>query len=214
MSTKLGRISLVYKQPSYLGQFTHGARLTRLMQFRSPTRSILNILRVSSVLIGTVFFVLNSLSAFSQCERASNLPPVSYFGQDLKMQEISRDRYPDQPVLVGLWSSYCRSCEAQLRDMERIQRASTPDKLLVIALSYKHNRTRTAREVLNSRDLEMTIAHDPKGRALKSFGYHQDLPRVLLFDPDGELIFGSCVYDERVLSALISKINLALETSS
>ncbi|MCP4918781.1 MAG: TlpA family protein disulfide reductase [Proteobacteria bacterium] len=93
-----------------------------------------------------------------------------------------------QVVLVNFWASWCGPCMEELPRLDALNDELVAEdvsaRVVTIALDAQ---TRRADAVVKKLDLDLAVAHDPKGELAALYGV-DSMPASFLIGPDGKVV--------------------------
>jgi peroxiredoxin len=90
------------------------------------------------------------------------------------------------PVLMVMFLSNCHLCEAEIPEIERLNRRMLPHGLTVIGVAADEDRAALERFV-QRHQVTFTVLQDPGGRALRQAWGSWKLPETYLIDASGKV---------------------------
>lgn len=161
----------------------------------------------SGVLAGLLGFAV-SVSAGEAPVRVGDVPPAD-LGRDSRGRKIDLNEHRGKVVIVTFWASWCGPCMKELPVLENAQRAAGSDRLTVVAINFKEDRERFKQMMRQTRDLQLTFGHDPRGTLSQAFGV-KGIPHMLMIDRDGTVAHIHIGYNESQLPRLVDELNALL----
>ncbi len=115
-------------------------------------------------------------------------PFPSFAGVDIESGEtVSIQGLQGKVVLLNVWATWCKPCEAEMPSLERLFRELGADGLVVVAVSVDQESTFKVRRWVEERGLTFMVIHDRGGmieRALRTRG----VPESFVIDRSGVLV--------------------------
>jgi len=141
---------------------------------------------VELLLIVGVFLALR---AWLQQDMASGpVPPLA--GTTLDGQSFDLRRYPERPVLVHFWATWCRICALEQDSIDAIARDWLARDWPVITVAMQSGSAAEVQRHLQREGLDFPVINDPGGRLARRFGV-QAVPASFVVDARDRIVFRS-----------------------
>jgi thiol-disulfide isomerase/thioredoxin len=127
---------------------------------------------------------LAATPALSQVEFVNNepVPPLTLAdGRDLVTVAAGR------PIVVLFWASWCPYCKALMPHLQSMLDEYTPDRLEVLAISFREDEPEDAQKMLDAQGYDFVTELD--GDQLADSWGATATPRVYLVGADGRLLY-------------------------
>lgn len=124
---------------------------------------------------------------------------------DLSGKQVKLTDFAGQVVLVDLWATWCKPCEASMPFYAELQRRLGPRGFKVLAVSVDEDDADVTRWV-EGRDLPFTILRDPGGSVPAQLAI-DTMPTAVIVGRDGKVVQvhgGFVAGDEANLEARVS----------
>ncbi len=121
-------------------------------------------------------------------------------------QLVSLDSFRGKPLLLDIWATWCAPCVESLEHIARIY-ADVKDKGLVVVSVDQDEEARTATDFLAKKNYNWLNFHDD-GDISKQLG-PSGIPRTLLIDDKGMIVYDSGMATEDELRGQIAKLGTA-----
>jgi peroxiredoxin len=122
-------------------------------------------------------------------------------GKTVRMPDLNR-----HPVLLTFFATWCPACNMEMPELEtQIWKKYRTKGLMVLALG----REQSAKEIkafLEEKNFSFPAASDPKRAVFRLFAT-QNIPRNVLVDRDGTIVYLSVGYDPESFNKLITAID-------
>ncbi len=126
---------------------------------------------------------------------------------DGKMFKLSEQR--GKVVLVNFFATWCPPCKTEMPHLQQdVFEKIKSDRFVMIALGREHDNATVARYKAERR-LGFPMAGDP-GRAVFSLYAEKGIPRTLLIDRDGRVIFETAGYSDSEFKEMLALIRARL----
>ena len=134
---------------------------------------------VELLVIAGVFLVLR---AWLQQDMANGpVPPLA--GTTLEGRAFDLRRYPERPVLVHFWATWCRICALEQDSIDAIAR-DWP----VITVAMQSGSAADVQRHLRQAGLDFPVINDPDGTLARRFGV-QAVPATFIVDERNRIVF-------------------------
>lgn len=110
-------------------------------------------------------------------------------------KQVSLDSFRGKPVLVDLWATWCAPCVESMPKLARLYQ-QTKDKGLVLLTIDKDEDAKDAFDFLAKRSYAWPNFHDD-GEASKAFGGNAGIPRMILINAAGKIVYDQIGSDDR-----------------
>jgi thiol-disulfide isomerase/thioredoxin len=117
---------------------------------------------------------------------------------------ISLDSFRGKPVLLYFWATWCPPCVKGLSKLAQL-RKDTKERSLVFISIDQDEEGKTAADFLVKNEYDWANFHDDDGEVDKSLG-SSSIPRTILIDPQGKIIFDRMLYAEGELRDAVAKL--------
>jgi thiol-disulfide isomerase/thioredoxin len=130
------------------------------------------------------------------------IPSLQFKSSDGKAASI--ESFRGKPVLLDNWATWCSPCVAALPELARIYQDGKDKGLTLISVDRDED-AGTAAEFLSKKGYAWPNYHDGSGEIEKLIG-PSGIPRVLLIDASGKVVFDTMISTEDQLRAEIAKL--------
>ena len=131
-----------------------------------------------------------------------------YAAKTLEGEPVSLSTLRGHPVLVNVWATWCKPCEEEMPDLQRIYAANAPKGLRMVGVSIDERGQEAAvRDFAREYGVTYDLWHDPGQAALSTFGA-MGVPNTYLIGRDGTLLWkklGPVKEDDPALEAALQK---------
>jgi thiol-disulfide isomerase/thioredoxin len=117
---------------------------------------------------------------------------------------ISLDSFRGKPVLLDFWATWCGPCVAALPQLAEIDREARGTNLVLLAIDRDEEADKAA-AFLTNKGYTWRNFHDGDGSIEKMVGT-SGIPRYLLIDAGGKVVYDATGTDENALRAEIAKL--------
>ena len=151
-----------------------------------------------------------------EAKRIDDFPDPRHFGGGMVGEQLSSlklktpagqveslDSFHGKPVLIDLWATWCASCVAELPKFDKIYHEAAGKGLVLISIDWDEE-AKTASDFLSKKGYTWPNFHD-EGDIEKIVG-SSPVPRALLIDAQGKVVFDQTGMDEDALRAQIAKL--------
>jgi peroxiredoxin len=114
--------------------------------------------------------------------------------------KLALDSLRGKRVLVAFWATWCGSCQQELPELDRAQRAAGDKGFVVLAVNVGEPRKKVA-DYIAAKGLGLRVLLDPDWRAAERFGVIA-LPESFLIDERGSV-------RERIIGGQLTREKLA-----
>jgi thiol-disulfide isomerase/thioredoxin len=153
-------------------------------------------------MLGALLFL--SIGARAAAPASGDVPP-DYLGKTMDGTPVKVSDFAGKAVVVSFWATWCGYCLKELPVLNAIQKASTNDRIKVIAVNTEDKFTfRDASRTLRSYAIGLTNDFDKV--ASTAYGV-EGIPHMLIIGKDGKIIRVYRGYDEKSLPQIIADIN-------
>ena len=114
------------------------------------------------------------------------------------------ESFRGKPVLLDLWATWCGPCVEALPQIAQIY-AEAKDKGLVLLTVDQDEEPNTAAELLSKKGYNWPNFHDDDGATEKLVGL-SGIPRTILIDAQGKIVYDASGMDEDQLRTEIAKL--------
>jgi thiol-disulfide isomerase/thioredoxin/outer membrane lipoprotein-sorting protein len=130
------------------------------------------------------------------------VPPLKLKSADGKV--VALDSFRGQPVMLDFWATWCGPCVKALPQLARIY-GEAKDKGLVLLAVDQDEEANTATEFLAKKGYTWPDFHDGDAEIEKLVG-SSGIPRTMLIDAQGKIIYDASGMDEDALRTEIAKL--------
>jgi thiol-disulfide isomerase/thioredoxin/outer membrane lipoprotein-sorting protein len=116
---------------------------------------------------------------------------------------LALDSFRGKPVLIDFWATWCAPCVTALPNLDKIYREAR-DKGLVLISVDRDEEAKTASDLLAKKGYTWPNFHDD-GEIEKLVG-SSGIPRTLLIDAQGKVVYDGSGSDDDTLRARIAKL--------
>lgn len=120
-----------------------------------------------------------------------------------------KDHLAKGPVLLNFWTTWCKPCQKELPELQKIYDKYREKGFTFFAISEDDQRTQArVRPTVRSRKYEFPVLMDPDHKVGNLFGV-RSYPTNVLVGPDGKIAMNSQGYrkgDEKKMEAAIVKL--------
>ena len=116
--------------------------------------------------------------------------------------------YEGDVVLLNIWATWCKPCEAEMPSFERLYQQLGPEGLRIVAVSVDNTGAAGVLEWVRERNLTFEVLHDRSGR-IEGVYQVTGIPETFVIDRRGEIInrhIGHAQWDDPVHSAMFRQI--------
>ena len=139
-------------------------------------------------------------------KQTSTLAPAVVF-KTIKGETVALAELKGKPVLVTFWATDCPACIEEIPHLIDLHQYSSPQGLVIIAVSMYYDPPNHVVTMANSRQLPYAVALDPDAEMANAFGGVQFTPSSFLIDRDGNIILRKLgALDFNDVKARLSKI--------
>jgi len=131
-----------------------------------------------------------------------SVPPLTLKAPDGK--QISLDSFRGKPVLIDFWATWCAPCVKAMPKLADLYQ-QTRDKGLVLLTIDLDEDAKAATDFLTKHHYAWVNFHDD-GDAKKAFGEHFGIPRTILIDVTGKIVYDSSGDNDDQLLAAVAKL--------
>lgn len=118
-------------------------------------------------------------------------------GRKMRMSDLR-----GKVVVIDLFATWCKPCKEEMPEMQRALASQYgKDKLEILAVGYGHD-ARALKQFERRYPYNFTYIQDPEKRIFNYFAEYM-LPRKIVVDPQGKIIFQCVGYFPQVLVNLI-----------
>jgi peroxiredoxin len=149
-----------------------------------------------SVRMNTVWLIaILSLVALSPAASGADGTAPDFKLPDLKGKDVALSDLLEQgPVVVDFWATWCKPCLKAFPGLQEILDRYKDRGLSVVAISVDGPKSRAhVGPLIKSKKFTFEVLLDTQGRVAKKYGAIL-LPRTVLLDPDGKIIYASTGY--------------------
>jgi cytochrome c biogenesis protein CcmG/thiol:disulfide interchange protein DsbE len=106
---------------------------------------------------------------------------------DLAGRPYSLDEFRGRVVILNFWATWCGPCREELPSLDRLEALHRPAGLRVIAISLDRGSRDSVQRYIESREISMTILHDPGSQAGDRYGVRL-YPTSVVVDRAGRIV--------------------------
>jgi len=129
----------------------------------------------------------------------------SFTATTLEGQEFCTDRLKGKVLLLNFFATWCGPCMAEMPLLEKEIWQKFKDKdLIVIAIGREHSREELM-EFKQKNELSFLMAPDPNREIYQKFATIH-IPRNVLIDREGRIVYQSRGYTDEEFKTLVNKI--------
>lgn len=139
----------------------------------------------------------NVNSEDSMPEIASGKLAPNFTLKNLDGEEVSLEDYRGKIVLVNFWASWCKYCDMEMPDLQRLDEEN--DDLVVLAVNVQEDK-KIVEEYISKGNYKFEVLLDEEGEIAKIYLVN-GLPNSYFIDEDGILLGrvpGAMTYDQMV----------------
>ncbi len=119
-------------------------------------------------------------------------------------KQVALHSFLGRPVLIDFWATWCKPCVNSMPKLAKLYQ-QTRDKGLVLLTIDKDNDAKDATEFLAKNHYTWTNFHD-EGDASEAFGEHFGIPRSILIDVTGKIVYDKPGENDDDLLAAVAKL--------
>jgi len=136
-------------------------------------------------------------------------PFPSFAGVDIESGDtVSIQGLQGKVVLLNVWATWCKPCEAEMPSLERLYRELGADGLAVVAVSVDQESTFKVRRWIEERGLTFTVIHD-RGGTIERALHTKGVPESFVIDRSGVLVHretGPRIWDSPDFGGMIRRL--------
>jgi thiol-disulfide isomerase/thioredoxin len=129
-------------------------------------------------------------------------PPLKLKSVDGKV--ITLDSFRGKPVILDFWATWCGPCVDALSRLAQIEKEAK-DKGLVLLTVDQDEEADTAIKFLKQKGYTWSNFHDGDGE-IENLAGSTGIPRTMLIDPQGKIVYDAVGTDEDALRTEITKL--------
>lgn len=119
------------------------------------------------------------------------------------------ERFGGDVVLLNIWATWCKPCEAEMPSMQRLHETLGPEGVRILAVSVDQGAGREAVQAwADERDLTFAILHDQTGK-IQQIYQTTGVPESFVIDRHGMIVkkvIGATEWDEPAQLALFRRL--------
>ena len=119
-------------------------------------------------------------------------------------KQVSLDSFRGKPLLIDFWATWCKPCVKSMPELANLYQ-QTKDKGLVLLTIDKDEDAKDATDFLAKNHYAWANFHD-EGDASKAFGEHFGIPRTVLIDVNGKIVYDRSGENDDQLLAAVAKL--------
>jgi thiol-disulfide isomerase/thioredoxin len=119
-------------------------------------------------------------------------------------RQVSLDSFHGKPLLIDFWATWCEPCVRSMPKLANLYQ-QTKDKGLVLLTFDKDEDAKDATDFLAKKHYAWANFHD-EGDIGKAFGEHFGIPRTILIDVNGKIVYDRSGGNEDQLLAAVAKL--------
>lgn len=128
-------------------------------------------------------------------------PPLQFKAANGKV--VPLESFRGQPLLLDIWATWCSPCIKNLEEIARVER-DIKDRAVVVISVDEDEESKTATDFLRNKHYDWLNFHD-QGEVNQALG-SSSVPRTLLIDPQGRIVFDRVRYSDEELRVAIAKL--------
>ncbi len=131
-------------------------------------------------------------------------------GQTLDGKALSLADYAGMPVVVFFWAAWCPHCRNELPVLDRLQGATSKDRLRVIAVNVEERAVFRKLHRALSESSQVVLTYDPDQAAAKAFAKPGSLPYTVVVRADATVAATQRGWGEGSLDFILEHVNAAI----
>ncbi len=132
--------------------------------------------------------------------------PPDFLGKDAHGDPVLVSNHSGKLVIVSFFASWCGPCRKEIPMLAAIQKTLGREKLVVVTVNYKEDRSVVKQLRRTLKDYEVTITHDYKGTIGESYGVN-GIPHMIIVGKNGKVAAKHVGYGESSLVKVVDDIN-------
>ncbi len=117
---------------------------------------------------------------------------------------VSIESFRGEPVLIDFWATWCAPCVAEMPKLAEIYKEGKDKGLVLISIDQDENAAK-ATDFLAKHGYDWLNFHDGDGAIAKVMG-ESPLPRVVLVDSKGQIVYDTIIQNESRLRAHLAEL--------
>jgi cytochrome c biogenesis protein CcmG/thiol:disulfide interchange protein DsbE len=142
----------------------------------------------------TLFFCVTASVSFAADSKAPLFKLANLDGKDVSLSDL----LARGPVLLDFWATWCKPCLRGFPSLQMIHDEYKDRGLRVVTISIDSPKTRArVGPLVRSKKYTFEVLLDTEGRVAKKYNAFA-LPRTLLINPEGEIVYSAIGYRPNV----------------
>jgi len=114
-----------------------------------------------------------------------------------KLWDVHLGDYRGKVVIISFWASWCPPCRKELPVLAAIQKAATPEKLVVFLVNWNdtEERFRDVKKYLRRQGVDIKLLFDPSNYIGRDYDVTA-IPRMIIIGRDGRIAAVHVGYSE------------------
>jgi peroxiredoxin len=137
------------------------------------------------ILVAVLLLALAAIGYWSVAKREV-IPDVTFI--DLQGKKISSQDLRGKVVMINFWATSCTTCVKEMPDMIATYNRYKAQGLEYVAVAMSYDPPNYVLNFTETHKLPFTVALDPQGKLVKSFGNVQLTPTTFVVNKQGEII--------------------------